>query len=295
MSIDSFIEYLRAEKRSSVHTVEGYERDLLQFRDYLGGLEDGLEPERADADMIRGWLASLMEEGMQPSSVNRKLSSLKSFYRYLLRVSLIDKDPAHLIAGPRKGKRLPVFVRDADMRRLFSFLEDERDGLDGWRNYIVIALFYETGMRCSELVNLHDADVDFCNRFIKVDGKRGKQRLIPVGDRLLADLKSYVAVRNEALHAAECARFVVSDRNEPLSREKIYNLVKTQLRRVVVLKKCSPHVLRHSFATAMLNNGADLESVKELLGHESVSTTQIYTHVTFEELKKEYKLSHPRS
>ena len=178
---------------------------------------------------------------------------------------------------------------------LFSFLEDERDGLDGWRNYIVIALFYETGMRCSELVNLHDADVDFCNRFIKVDGKRGKQRLIPVGDRLLADLKSYVAVRNEALHAAECARFVVSDRNEPLSREKIYNLVKTQLRRVVVLKKCSPHVLRHSFATAMLNNGADLESVKELLGHESVSTTQIYTHVTFEELKKEYKLSHPRS
>lgn len=296
MSVEAFIDYLRFEKRYSEHTAIAYETDLKQFGEYLDSVEPGLEIAGADGDLIRGWLAELVEKGMSASSVNRKLSSLKSYYIYLLRSSVIDADPSRLVSGPKAGKRLPGFVREKDMDRLFDMMESERDSFSGWRNFIVISLFYETGMRCSELTGLTDADVDFYNGCLKVTGKRNKQRIIPFGRRLSENLRSYIEVRDrEFASSGESARLVVSDKNTELSHGEVYELVKKQLRRVVTMKKCSPHVLRHSFATAMLNHGADIETVKELLGHESVATTQIYTHTTFEELKKEYKQAHPRA
>lgn len=296
MSVEAFIDYLRFEKRYSEHTAIAYETDLKQFGEYLGSVEPGLEIAGADGDLIRGWLAELVEKGMSASSVNRKLSSLKSYYIYLLRSSVIDADPSRLVSGPKAGKRLPGFVREKDMDRLFDMMESERDSFSGWRNFIVISLFYETGMRCSELTGLTDADVDFYNGCLKVTGKRNKQRIIPFGRRLSENLRSYIEVRDrEFASSGGSARLVVSDKNTELSHGEVYELVKKQLRRVVTMKKCSPHVLRHSFATAMLNHGADIETVKELLGHESVATTQIYTHTTFEELKKEYKQAHPRA
>lgn len=296
MSVESFINYLRFEKRYSEHTVTAYETDLKQFGEYLESVEPGLEMTGADGDLIRGWLAELLEKGMSPSSVNRKLSSLKSFYIYLLRSSVIDTDPSRLVSGPKAGKRLPGFVREKEMERLFDLMESERDGFAGWRDYIVVSLFYETGIRCSELTGLTDADVDFYNGCLKVTGKRDKQRIVPFGKRLSENIWSYMEVRDREFAGSEgCGRLVVSDRNTGLRHGEVYELVKKQLRRVVTMKKCSPHVLRHSFATAMLNHGADIETVKELLGHESVATTQIYTHTTFEELKKEYKQAHPRA
>lgn len=296
MSVEAFIDYLRFEKRYSEHTAIAYETDLKQFGEYLDSVEPGLEIAGADGDLIRGWLAELVEKGMSASSVNRKLSSLKSYYIYLLRSSVIDADPSRLVSGPKAGKRLPGFVREKDMDRLFDMMESERDSFSGWRNFIVISLFYETGMRCSELTGLADADVDFYNGCLKVTGKRNKQRIIPFGRRLSENLRSYIEVRDrEFASSGGSARLVVSDKNTELSHGEVYELVKKQLRRVVTMKKCSPHVLRHSFATAMLNHGADIETVKELLGHESVATTQIYTHTTFEELKKEYKQAHPRA
>lgn len=296
MSVESFINYLRFEKRYSEHTVTAYETDLKQFGEYLENVEPGLEMTGADGDLIRGWLAELLEKGMSPSSVNRKLSSLKSFYIYLLRSSVIDTDPSRLVSGPKAGKRLPGFVREKEMERLFDLMESERDGFAGWRDYIVVSLFYETGIRCSELTGLTDADVDFYNGCLKVTGKRDKQRIVPFGKRLSENIRSYMEVRDREFAGSEgCGRLVVSDRNTGLRHGEVYELVKRQLRRVVTMKKCSPHVLRHSFATAMLNHGADIETVKELLGHESVATTQIYTHTTFEELKKEYKQAHPRA
>lgn len=296
MSVEAFIDYLRFEKRYSEHTAIAYETDLKQFGEYLDSVEPGLEIAGADGDLIRGWLAELVEKGMSASSVNRKLSSLKSYYIYLLRSSVIDADPSRLVSGPKAGKRLPGFVREKDMDRLFDMMESERDSFSGWRNFIVISLFYETGMRCSELTGLADADVDFYNGCLKVTGKRNKQRIIPFGRRLSENLRSYIEVRDREFAASGgSARLVVSDKNTELSHGEVYELVKKQLRRVVTMKKCSPHVLRHSFATAMLNHGADIETVKELLGHESVATTQIYTHTTFEELKKEYKQAHPRA
>ena len=290
---DSFLKYLQFEKNYSDKTIVSYGIDLEKFEEYFKTVDECLDFTVVDADLIRGWVLSLMEEGYTATSVNRKLSSLRSFYRYLLRQGVVSVDPLQKVVGPKKKKPLPVFVKEADMSRLL----DETDfgtSFEGVRDKVILEVFYETGVRLSELVGLTDADVDLSLKQIKVTGKRNKQRLIPFGEELKNAMIEYVNVRNEIV-LTRTGAFFVRESGERLSRSIVENLVKRNLSKVVTLKKRSPHVLRHTFATTMLNHDAELGAIKELLGHESLATTEVYTHTTFEELKKVYNQAHPRA
>ena len=293
MLIDSFLEYLRLERNYSERTIVSYETDLREFEEYFQEVDAGLDFKKIDADIVRRWMVHLMDEGRAATSVNRKLSTLRSFYRFLLRRKEVVINPMLKVVGPKKKKPLPFFVREKDMDRLLdeSLFEE---GFEGCRDRLILEMFYTTGMRLSELIGLNDADVDLSARLIKVTGKRNKQRLIPFGNELEEDLLIYIKVRNEALPEGTKAFFVRKNgmRMYPL---QVYRLVRKSLSKVVTLKKRSPHVLRHTFATAMLNGKAEMRAVKELLGHESLVTTEVYTHTTFEELKKVYELAHPRA
>ena len=293
MLIDSFLKYLRFERNYSEKTIISYGIDLREFERYLKEVDAELDFTKVHADNVRNWIVHLMDNGCVAASVNRKLSSLRSFYRFLLRKKVISVNPLLKISGLKKKKTLPSFLKMEEMDRILdetSFGE----GFEGCRDRMILEMFYATGMRLSELIGLDDADVDFSARLIKVTGKRNKQRLIPFGDELSDDLLKYIKVRNEALPEREKALFVLSNGNR-MYPAAVYRLVKRNLSKVVTLKKRSPHVLRHTFATAMLNDNAELRAVKELLGHESLATTEIYTHATFEELKKVYKQAHPRA
>ena len=293
MWIESFLAYLRLERNYSEKTVVSYGIDLREFEGYFKEADAELDFTTLDADVVRNWVMHLMDEGRAATSVNRKLSSLRSFYRFLLRKKAITVNPMAKVVGPKKKKPLPSFVREKDMGRLLDGLTFE-EGFEGCRDRMVLEMFYATGMRLSELIGLDDADVDFSARLIKVTGKRNKQRLIPFGNELEEDLRIYIKVRDEALPNGSDAFFVRKD-GKRMYPMQVYRLVKRNLSKVVTLKKRSPHVLRHTFATAMLNDCAELRAVKELLGHESLTTTEVYTHTTFEELKKVYELAHPRA
>lgn len=289
---DSFLKYLRFERNYSPHTVAAYGKDISEFEEYFAGIDEGLDFCAADADVVRGWMLSLMEQRYTATSVNRKLSSLRTFYRYLLREGKVKADPCARVNGPKKKKPLPVFVREEDMNRLL----DETDfasSYEGVRDRMILELFYATGIRLSELIGLETADVDLSAKTIKVTGKRNKQRIVPFGEELEQDLRLYLEAR-EAVGGDSRALFLGKE-GQAVRRGTVYRIVKTNLSKVVTLKKRSPHVLRHSFATAMLNNGAELDAVKELLGHASLAATQVYTHTTFEELKKVYEQAHPRA
>lgn len=289
---DSFLKYLRFERNYSPHTVAAYGKDISEFEEYFAGIDEGLDFCAADADVVRGWMLSLMEQRYTATSVNRKLSSLRTFYRYLLREGKVKADPCARVNGPKKKKPLPVFVREEDMNRLL----DETDfasSYEGVRDRMILELFYATGIRLSELIGLETADVDLSAKTIKVTGKRNKQRIVPFGEELEQDLRLYLETR-ETVGGDNRALFLGKE-GQAVSRGTVYRIVKTNLSKVVTLKKRSPHVLRHSFATAMLNNGAELDAVKELLGHASLAATQVYTHTTFEELKKVYEQAHPRA
>ena len=291
--IAGFLDYLSLEKAYSPHTVMSYENDLKAFAAYLEQTEKGVEPKDADADLVRGWAMSLMAAGMKATSVNRKLSSLRTYYKFLLKQGAIGVSPVQNVHGPKRAKPLPQFVREGDMERMLCATA-QGDTWQEMREHVILQLFYETGIRLSELVGLNEADVDFSRKTIKVTGKRNKQRVIPIGDGLAGSLKRYM----DALPGREECGGVplfVTDKGQRIYPHMVYRLVRKSLSQVVTLKKRSPHVLRHTFATAMLNNAAELEAVKELMGHESVSTTQIYTHTTFEELKKAYSQAHPRA
>lgn len=293
MLIESFLDYLRLEKNCSEKTIVSYGTDLTKFEEFFKSVDEEGDFTTVDADVIRSWVVNLMDGGYTSTSVNRKLSSLRSFYRYLLRKKVVVVDPTRKVTGPKKKKPLPVFVKEEDMNRLLDEIPCEK-GFTGCRDKTIIEMFYATGIRLSELIGLNDADVDFSASLIKVTGKRNKQRLIPFGDELRMALLNYIKVRDEAIPDREEAFFVKQD-GKRLYPMKVYSLVKRNLSKVVTLKKRSPHVLRHSFATSMLNNQAELGAVKELLGHESLTTTEIYTHTTFEELKKVYEQAHPRA
>jgi len=293
MLINSFLDHLRYERNYSERTITSYRIDLLQFEEFLKGEDENNEFTTADADLIRRWVVSLMDEKCKPASVNRKLSSLRSFYHFLIRGGKMTVNPMSKVVGPKKTKPLPVFLREDEMSRLLDEIPFE-ESFEGFRDRLILEMFYATGMRLSELIGLNDADVDFSSKLIKVTGKRNKQRLIPFGKELEEDLLIYIKVRNEALPEREKSLFVRKNgmRMYPV---QVYRLVRRSLSKVVTLKKRSPHVLRHTFATAMLNDNAQLGAVKELLGHESLATTEIYTHTTFEELKKVYEQAHPRA
>lgn len=291
--IESFLRYLRYERNYSERTIVSYGIDLREFEEYLKGLESGFDLQYADSDVVRGWMVELMENGRTETTVNRKLSVLRTFYKFLLKKGVIAKDPMSVVNGPKRKKPLPVFVREDDMDRLLDgdFFTDDFEGV---RNRLILVMFYETGIRLSELISLKDSDVDLINDTLKVTGKRNKQRFVPFGNELKSAILVYLEIRKIAV-SGNCEAFFVRNDGKRLYQMLVYKVVKQNLSKVVALKKKSPHVLRHSFATAMLNNDAELESVKELLGHESVTTTEIYTHTTFEELKKVYKHAHPRA
>lgn len=295
MLINSFLDYLRFERNYSEKTIVSYGIDLSQFEDFIKNVDEGLTLTGVDSDLIRQWEVSMMDDkkGYTATSVNRKLSSLRSFYKFLLIKGEMAVNPTGRIKGPKNRKPLPSFLKESEMNRLL----DETDfggGFTGCRDRMIIEMFYATGMRLSELTGLNDADVDFSSSLIKVTGKRNKQRLIPFDEELRKSMLIYIKVRNEALPERSSAFFVKED-GERMYNGKVYNLVKRHLSKVVTLKKRSPHVLRHTFATSMLNHDAELGAVKELLGHSSLSATEIYTHTTFEELKKVYKQAHPRA
>lgn len=290
---DSFLDYLRYERNYSDDTVKAYGEDIRQFQEF-GGEDVGLQsPSEVVVDVVREWMIHLMNLGYATTSVNRKLSSLRSYYKYLLRRGEVKVDPLRKITGPKNKKNLPVFVKESEMNRL---LDDENfgEGFEGCRDHLVIAMFYATGMRLSELIGLDDGDVDFAASVIKVTGKRNKQRLIPFGEELRVEMEAYVKQRDESVPVRSGA-FFVRKTGERLYPNIVRKIVTRNLSKVVTVKKRSPHVLRHTFATSMLNHDAELGAIKELLGHESLATTEIYTHTTFEELKKVYNQAHPRA
>lgn len=290
---DSFLDYLRYERNYSDDTVKAYGEDIRQFQEF-GGEDVGLQSlSEVVVDVVREWMIHLMNLGYATTSVNRKLSSLRSYYKYLLRKGEVKVDPLRKITGPKNKKNLPVFVKESEMNRLLDD-EDFGEGFEGCRDHLVIAMFYATGMRLSELIGLDDGDVDFAASVIKVTGKRNKQRLIPFGEELRVEMETYVKQRDESVPVRSDA-FFVRKTGERLYPNIVRKIVTRNLSKVVTVKKRSPHVLRHTFATSMLNHDAELGAIKELLGHESLATTEIYTHTTFEELKKVYNQAHPRA
>ena len=293
MMINEFLNYLKFERNRSDLTIKNYGEDLRAFEEFYGNLEGCHSWKSVDSDVIRDWMESMMDKGNNATSINRRLSALRSFYRFALTRKLVDKDPVHGVTGPKKGRPLPQFLKENEMDRLLD-AESWTESFEDVRDRTIIMTFYETGIRLSELIGLDDSMVDFSNRQLKVTGKRNKQRVIPFGEELLAMLRDYMKCRGKEVNLQSDALFV-SAKGQRMTTSQVREAVRKNLSKVCTLKKRTPHVLRHTFATAMLNNKAGIESVKKLLGHESLSTTEIYTHTTFEQLKREYYSAHPRA
>ena len=293
LNVDKFLDYLSSELNRSQQTVESYRDDLKHFEKFAKDLSDSFSWETVDSDMVRDWMESMMDKGNSAATVSRRLSALKTFYRFALARRYVESDPVYSIKGPKKEKPLPQFVKESEMDELLD-RQAWGDNYNNVRARTIIILFYETGMRLSELVNLDDKDVNFVTSEIKITGKGNKQRIVPFGDELKNTLLEFRRLRDASVEVKTPA-LVVSDKGTRMSPSKVQNIVRSNLSRVCSLKKKSPHVLRHSFATAMLNHHVGIENLKKLLGHASISTTEIYTHTTFEQLKRVYNEAHPRA
>ena len=295
MITDDFLRYLEAEKDASPLTVRTYGEAINDYLEYLGRLEGNISPEDADGDIVRGWVESMVERGYKATNTCKKLSAVKSLYRYALRKGIIECDPAHNVPGPKKQKTLPVFLRETEAEELFDGLQWDMSNIKDVRARTLLLMLYSTGMRRAEIISLRDKDVSLARREVKVTGKRRKQRIIPLGQEMIDALTLYQQMRDEEIPAADDTEALFrNDKGKQMTDAQVYGMVKKYLSLVTTQKKRSPHVMRHSFATAMLNHDAKLGSVQKLLGHESLNTTQIYTHVTFEELKRTYSKAHPR-
>lgn len=282
---------MQYEKNYSTHTVFAYKKDIEQFFEFIGG--DVPEPGNVDSSDVRFWIAQLYDNGISPKSINRKLSSLKSFYKYLQKQDLIKVNPVQLVEGPKIPKRLPSFVKEKEMDLLLENMAFGQ-GFEAVRDKAVLEMFYGTGIRLNELVKLSHNGVDLPSCIIKVTGKRNKQRIIPVNNKLRETLLTYIVEKNKkGFNLA--GSFFVTNSGEEVYEKLIYRIVKKHLAMVTTQTKKSPHVLRHTFATILLNKGADINAVKALLGHANLSATEVYTHNTFEELKKIYNKAHPRA
>jgi len=292
---DLFLNYLRFEKRYSQHTILSYQTDLDQFEGYSRNyLEDEEGLDGADTKLIRSWIAHLMESGMSARSVNRKITTLKTFYKFMMREQHIKINPMDKVISPKSNKTLPAFVEEEKMDELLdshSFGED----FHGARNKLIIELLYLTGMRLSELIGLKDRHFDLYECTVKVTGKRNKERIIPLEQAAVDIIMNYLDMRKQEFPGSGSGHFFVTDKGKPLYPKFVYKVVNNYLRLVTTMEKRSPHVLRHSFATHMLNRGADLNAIKEILGHANLSATQVYTHNTFEKLVTIYKQAHPRA
>lgn len=294
MWVNEYIQYIRYEKNYSAHTVVAYSRDLSDFFDYLKHVHQVLDPKDVTTDAIRSWVMGLLELGLSPRTVNRKLSCLKSYWRFLTRKGLAAVNPVKRVPSPKTKKPLPVFLKEEEVTRAIALEGKEDHPFESIRDRLIMELFYQTGMRLSELIGVSDKDVDSATGLIKVTGKRDKQRLIPFGPGLGRLVDDYKRIRQETLPVST-GRLLVRPNGAPLYPQLVYRIIHTKLTQTATLSKNSPHVLRHTFATTLLNQGAELNAVKELLGHSSLSATEVYTHTTFEELKKVYKQAHPRA
>lgn len=291
---DSFLKYLAAERNYSSATIQSYAKDLSMFQEFLEEQNPDASWTAVEAEDVREWVIYLMDDQkMAATSVNRRLSAMRSFYKYLRRVGWVSINPMEKVVAPKKKRPLPYYVRESEMDKLLELTAEDRS-FRGIRDRLVLMMFYETGIRRAELLGMTDASVDLVTKQIKVTGKRNKQRIIPFGEELENEIKAYQMAREETLGQRTFPALFVTEKGTAMNEKQVSKIVKENLSKVTTIKKRSPHVLRHSFATAMLNNKADLTSIQKLLGHESVSTTEIYTHVSFEELKSEYKNAHPR-
>ena len=290
-----FLQHIRYEKRLSHHTLTAYASDLEQFCTFLTAECAVEQPERADFRHIRSWIVSLVEAGLDKSSVNRKIATLRAFYGFLLRRQVISLDPMTKIQALKASKRLPQYVEEKPMEMLLNDIEFP-DTFEGIRDKLVLELLYGTGIRLSELTGLKTADVNLYDKTIMVLGKRNKHRLIPLTQPLLELVQQYAQLKEKAFSGqADPTILIVSDKGVPAYPVLIQRIVKRNLALVTTLEKKSPHVLRHSFATHLLNRGADLNAIKDLLGHSSLAATQIYTHTSLDQLKKTYDQAHPKA
>jgi len=286
MHTEKFLNFLEYEKRYSLHTIKSYSTDLEQFRSFLSTEFNVTSVSQIEFQLIRAWVASLLNNDISARSVNRKITTLKTYFRFLLKEKLILKSPMLKIISPKTSKRLPVFVEEIKMLELFNEI-DFGEGFVAKRDRLILELFYFTGMRLSELINLQIEDVNYSEETIRVLGKRNKERLMPITNDIIKQIKKIVSLQNSSY-------LFTSDKTNQISTKKVYRLVKKYLGLVTSLDKKSPHILRHTFATHLLNNGADINAIKELLGHANLSATQVYTHNTIDKLKTIYKQAHPR-
>lgn len=295
--VSRFLQYLEFEKRASKHTVLAYSNDLEQFRNFLH--EEYQEEDITTVKYleIRTWLAALMEQGLSPRSVNRKKTALQSFFRFLLKEGKIAENPMKRVISPKTSKRLPVYVEEHSLEELFLQIESNSNpDFTSMRNRLVLEMFYATGMRLSELVQLKDSDIDRLGMTIRILGKRNKERIVPIGPSLATLIEMYLQEKKKLfVNLQDAGYFFLTDKGKKIYQKLAYRVVNDYLSTITTLEKKSPHVLRHTFATHMLNKGADLNAIKELLGHANLSATQVYTHNTIEKLKNIYKQAHPKA
>ncbi|MCA6450721.1 MAG: tyrosine-type recombinase/integrase [Chitinophagaceae bacterium] len=290
--LQPFLDYLKFEKRYSQHTLLSYQNDLEQFFAYLASQFDAPALNKVTSMYIRSWLAELKEGGLSSKSINRKISTLRSFFKYQMKTGSLEQTPMTTVTAPRVNKRLPVFVEQNDMALLFEHVAFS-DDWQGRTERLVLELFYHTGMRLSELINLKESQLDAAQSQVKVLGKGNKERILPVSAELMRTLKGYV--QDKPIKESGIQQVFVTEKGKPLQPRSVYAFVKKHLAQVTTIQKKSPHVLRHSFATHLMNNGAELNAVKELLGHSSLAATQIYTHNTIEKLKEVFQKAHPKA
>lgn len=293
--VDNFLDYLLSDRGYSQRTIVTYQAALCSFETFFLQIESSLTWQTIDTDVVRRWMAAEMKRGNEARTISKELSALRSFYKYMLRMGWIKRSPMYRIQNPKSSEKLPTFLRQKEIDQLFDDVVFP-DGYKGIRDYTILMTLYHTGVRLSELIGLNMMDVNMERQELKVTGKRNKQRIIPFGRELTDVLRTYINCRKGLEEGVETGdALFLSTKMKRISTSQVEQLVNHYLSLVTSQKKRSPHVLRHTFATAMLNNGADLEAIKELLGHESVTTTEVYTHTTFADLKKEYKLAHPRA
>lgn len=283
-----FIQYLSSEKRFSPHTLKSYTTDLSQFLYYLKKEFQITDIQEVNFHLIRSWVAFLLEKGFSARTVTRKISTLKTYFRFLLRISVISENPILKITPPKTKKRLPIFIPEKNMHQLLDEISFE-DSFQGNRDRLILEFFYATGVRLSELINIKIIDFDFYKDSVKILGKRDKERIIPLAPKLINNVKDFLSRHNREVYL-----FTTFDGNK-LYHKKVYRIVKKYIKLISSIDKRSPHILRHTFATHMLNNGADIKAIKELLGHANLSATQLYTHNSIDKLKKIHKQAHPRA